>query len=78
MATNRIVSASGTTGGSDASGPDESFITMMQRGGHTWVFCWRLSQRSELCRRISQAAGDPDNPLTWRDAAVLHQKITEA
>ena len=49
-------------------------VLALIRDGHRYVFVYEDNSVSEVLRRLSASARDPELEFTWHDAALLSQR----
>ena len=49
-------------------------VLALIRDGHRYVFVYEDNSVSEVLRRLSASARDPELDFTWYDAAILSQR----
>ena len=81
--------APGNTSGSASAAPNEapvegrcrealSYDLVLERAGRRLSFRVRSGQEREVLDRLAAMADDPDDPLTWYDAALLCDQVGQA
>lgn len=67
--------APGTLAGRDDAAAASSYDLVLNRRGRRLVFRVRPGQERDVLASLADMADDPDDSLTWHDAAVLSDQI---
>lgn len=59
----------------DAAAPRDGYDLVLEHEGRHLVFRVRPGQESDVLARLASMADDPDEPLTWYQAALLGDQI---
>lgn len=58
-----------------AAAPRDAYDLVLEQDDRRFVFRVRPGQESDVLARLSVMADDPDEPLTWYQAALLSDQI---
>lgn len=62
----------------DATATPDGYDLVLEQEGRRWVFRVRPGQEAEVLARLTVMADDPDEPLTWYQAALLSDQLGQA